>query len=48
MCNRTLKCIGGSTSSLSAHIKNIHGINTCISGDLSREESDSAPMRRKC
>ena len=39
------KCIGGSTSSLSAHIKNVHGIN--ISEDFSLEESDSALKKEK-
>ena len=44
-CNKTLKCIGGSTSSLSAHLKNVHGIN--ISEDFSLEESDSALRKQK-
>ena len=44
-CNKTLKYIGGSTSSLSAHIKNVHGIN--ISEDFSLEESDSALKKQK-
>ncbi|RXG57878.1 Protein bric-a-brac 1 [Armadillidium vulgare] len=26
-CHKTLKCCGGSTSSMSSHVKNIHGIN---------------------
>ena len=39
-CNKTLKCIGGSTSSLSAHIINVHGINIS-------EESDSALKKQK-
>ena len=44
-CNKTLKCIGGSTSTLNAHIKNVHGIN--ISEDFSVEESDSALRKQK-
>ena len=44
-CNKTLKCIGGSTLSLNAHIKNVHGIN--ISEDFSLEESDSALKKQK-
>ena len=44
-CSKTLKCIGCSTSSLSAHIKNVHGIN--ISEDFSLEESDSALKKQK-
>ena len=44
-CNKTLNCIGGSTSSLSAHIKNVHCIN--ISEDFSLEESDSALKKQK-
>lgn len=38
-CNKSLKCCGGSTSSLNSHVKNVHGINI--------NESDSSGFKKQ-